>query len=491
MRDILLSLRGQSAIEYLMTYGWMLLVVAVVGGAVFSVVQSESVSTVSGFTGSEVQIDNFGATQEENLQLAVRNTDSNSVKINSVNITSNSDHSEWIGGEKIGVSDTKVIELAGVVEGDAADSLDININYDSGGLSNLEASGTISGSLQVKEGSTTTLAKAPENTGQILDNMAGSGTSSDPYQLTNIYELQAIQEDLDAYYVLNNNIDGLGTKYWNNEEGFNPLGQFSGTLDGQGFVIKHLVIKNPNDDGGLGLISDSSSGSIIENIGVVNADVEGGAGAIGILVGRSRGEVVNSFSTGEVKANEATCADGCGVGGLIGESSGRVATSFSSATVRELGQNSHSAGGLVARARSEVINSYSTGKVIGIENSRSVGGLIGQSSSSGGEIRKSFTYGDANIDGSDSGVNFGGVVGENNYVVEENVYWDFTKNSDLSQSDGIGDDNNSTGFETGEMQGVQAEQNMADLDFDNIWDTVNDDYPVLQTIDRDTQLEFR
>jgi fucose permease len=34
------SRKGQSAIEYLMTYGWMLLVVAIVGGAVITTVQN-------------------------------------------------------------------------------------------------------------------------------------------------------------------------------------------------------------------------------------------------------------------------------------------------------------------------------------------------------------------------------------------------------------------------------------------------------------------
>ena len=35
---VLGSFKGQSAIEYLMTYGWMLLVVAVTGAAIFATV---------------------------------------------------------------------------------------------------------------------------------------------------------------------------------------------------------------------------------------------------------------------------------------------------------------------------------------------------------------------------------------------------------------------------------------------------------------------
>ena len=58
------GLSGQSAIEYLMTYGWMLLVVAIVGGSVFSVFNQENLETVSGFQGDDVLVDNFGTTNE-------------------------------------------------------------------------------------------------------------------------------------------------------------------------------------------------------------------------------------------------------------------------------------------------------------------------------------------------------------------------------------------------------------------------------------------
>ena len=53
---------GQSAIEYLMTYGWMLLVVAITGSTIFAVASDQSVESISGFTGSDVQINDFGVT---------------------------------------------------------------------------------------------------------------------------------------------------------------------------------------------------------------------------------------------------------------------------------------------------------------------------------------------------------------------------------------------------------------------------------------------
>ena len=152
------SVKGQSAVEYLMTYGWMLLVVAVVGGAIFSVVQSESVESVSGFSGGDVAIDDFGTTSNGLLQLELRNTAAHSVEINSVNVSSEAGFSEWKGGESISVSETGVVNLANISEspGSGASSLDVTINYDSGGLSNLEVSGTISGSFEINESGSST-----------------------------------------------------------------------------------------------------------------------------------------------------------------------------------------------------------------------------------------------------------------------------------------------------------------------------------------------
>ena len=147
-------LTGQSAIEYLMTYGWMLLVVAVVGGAIFSVAQSESLESTSGFSGGDVQVDDFGVTSGDELELILRNADSNGVTVNSVNVSDGDSFTEWIGSESISVTDTGSVSLANVTEGDGANSLDVTVNYDSGGLSDLQVEGSISGNMQIISDST-------------------------------------------------------------------------------------------------------------------------------------------------------------------------------------------------------------------------------------------------------------------------------------------------------------------------------------------------
>lgn len=68
---------GQSAIEYLMTYGWMLLVVAIVGGSIFSTVSGQCLNDVTGFTGQTVEVSDYALTQDS-IQVEIRSSgDSN------------------------------------------------------------------------------------------------------------------------------------------------------------------------------------------------------------------------------------------------------------------------------------------------------------------------------------------------------------------------------------------------------------------------------
>ena len=83
----------------------------------------------------------------------------------------------------------------------------------------------------------------------------GSGSVDDPYVISNVEELQAIQDDLAAHYVLGNDIDASGTALWNNGSGFAPIGPpadpFTGVLDGRGHAVwplhrpRHGAVRGP------------------------------------------------------------------------------------------------------------------------------------------------------------------------------------------------------------------------------------------------------
>jgi PKD repeat protein len=87
------------------------------------------------------------------LDLVLRNTAAESVEVNSVNVSDGDRFRslEFPSGKSISVSETGVVTLAGVSEGDGANSLDVTVNYDSGVLSDMEVSGTVSGGFEITE----------------------------------------------------------------------------------------------------------------------------------------------------------------------------------------------------------------------------------------------------------------------------------------------------------------------------------------------------
>jgi hypothetical protein len=297
--------------------------------------------------------------------------------------------------------------------------------------------------------------------------MKGNGSSLSPYEISTASDLQAMQEDLSANYIVVNDIDASGTVNWNNGQGFNPIGhkgdnavRFTGSLDGKKYDISGLNIKRQSENN-VGLFGAIGAGAEVENVGVINVNINGN-NQVGSLVGRNYdGTVSNSYSTGNVTgtyfvgglvgknykvstiSNSYSTGNVTGnkwVGGLVGRNSkGTVSNSYSTGNVtgepKFVGglvghnyngniSNSYSTGnvqgigvvgGLVGLSEGTVSNSYSTGNVTGTYK---VGGLVGQNY--GGTVSISNSYSTGNVTGESYDV--GGLVGDNYYGNISNSY---------------------------------------------------------------------
>jgi len=152
----------------------------------------------------------------------------------------------------------------------------------------------------------------------------GDGSSGNPYQITNCVELQEMNTNLNAYYILINDIDCSDTVNWNSEAGFVPLGTFTGIFDGQEYKITGLFINRPSTDY-VGLFGFTGSGAIIKNVGLVDVKITG-RDYVGGLVGYNPGgTITNSYATGSVTGGNLVIIL---VGGLVGQSSGPITNSY-------------------------------------------------------------------------------------------------------------------------------------------------------------------
>ena len=208
---------------------------------------------------------------------------------------------------------------------------------------------------------------------------SGTGTLGDPYIVYSAEGLESVREivsgvarsdQLDAVIHLGADIDLNDLDAVN--DNWIPVGtdtsKFTGTLDGNGYVISNLRIDlSATSTDGVGFFG-YVSGATIKNVGLVDVDVMGHA-HVGAVAGNADSSHFSSiYVTGSVEGT------GDLVGGIVGDiySSSSITSSYTTADVSG-GQNG--VGGLTGRISSTTIDSsYATGNITGLNG---VGGLCG------------------------------------------------------------------------------------------------------------------
>lgn len=214
----------------------------------------------------------------------------------------------------------------------------------------------------------------------------GSGTPGNPYQVYTREDLEAVNNDLSAHYILINDINLAGITY-----NGAVIGDFTGSFDGNGHVISNLRIIGGSSYVGL----FSRIYGYVTNLGLENCNVTG-SGYVGGLVGSNGGLITNC------RNNTAVVNGGYCVGGLVGINGGRIIRCYSKGTTTA----TYIVGGLVGAGGGIIIDCYSTGSVTlltdGVED-YFAGGLAGF----GDNIISS--YSTCNVSG---GIYVGGLVGD-------------------------------------------------------------------------------
>lgn len=310
----------------------------------------------------------------------------------------------------------------------------------------------------------------------------GSGTSGDdPYLIKTLFQLNKVNDYLDAHFRLENNIDLQGNN-------FKPIGYgsgiFKGVFDGNGYKIYNGMINYPSSDS-IGFFT-SNSGTV-KDLGVENVNVTG-SNFVGGLAGSNRGNIMNSYTTGAVSgggqnvgglvgynwddgtiknshATGAVYGGGDSVGGLVGWNyGGHITTCYATGNVTA-DSSRYNIGGLVGyNYGGNISNCYAAGNVGGVLN-HWVGGLVGRNR--GGIISNCYAIG--NLTGFHPP---GGLIGHNSGTVSHS-YWDIETTGQTSD-----DSDGAIGKTTTEMM---TKSTYTGWDFVNIWNIDEDvTYPYLR-----------
>ena len=255
----------------------------------------------------------------------------------------------------------------------------------------------------------------------------GTGEPDNPYQIAAVadwQELMATPADWNKCFLLTADIDlggitiiPIGTNYSNS---------FTGVFNGQGFVIRNVVINLPDSDF-IGIFGFVRGGAQIRNLGLDNVNVTGrsyvgglvGGTESGSITGCSVAVIVNGVTLvgGLMGFNDKGLINSCyssgtvngtwdAVGGLVGGNyNGPAICCYSTANVTGTGRY---VGGLAGVNHSSIICCYSTGTV---SAKGYVGGLVGVNNSSAGLITSCYSTGAVN----GTGKYVGGLVGSHSY----------------------------------------------------------------------------
>ncbi len=251
----------------------------------------------------------------------------------------------------------------------------------------------------------------------------GDGTESNPYQIASLANLYWISEDIgnwDKSFIQTVDINASETIDWFDGNGWKPIGvpfydeipysgpPFTGSYDGQDFVIDSLFISRSGD--GIGLFG-ATEGSVIQNVGLTNVFFDGYLWNTGGIVGvhASNSLMNNCYVTGQITGKSI-------IGGIIGHNSDSTVNSCYS-EVEVIGESD--LGGLIGHNElASVVQSYSESLVRG---SMGIGGLVGRSTFS--SIIDSYSTSNVEVQGYGSSI--GGLIGYNDASIVNNSYYDY------------------------------------------------------------------
>ena len=274
----------------------------------------------------------------------------------------------------------------------------------------------------------------------LKSNLVGTGTQDDPYIIQSADDLKLINADLEACYILNNDID-LSSINENDSRGWDPIGflqkykgddkmgivyfpsfedsdAFSGSLDGNNYTITGLNINRPNEDG-IALFSIVKNGKI-KNLKIRNSSIIGNTYVSSFAAYCINATLENISSD----ANVNLCSAGAGIVAIANNNTSISKVFNRGNIVQERTSGNEKIypgylGGITACLKDSSINmSSNSGNVTTEENSNypdaaGIAALI-----IGGKIKD--VYNTGNIY---AGFNAGGIVGEIYFKADiENVY---------------------------------------------------------------------
>lgn len=513
-------MKAQSAIEYLMTYGWMLLVVAIAGGAIFSMTNM-STESVSGFQGQNVIVENFGMNSYGGLELLLLKADPQVDKVSNLSVdgTEIPVNVDFSSGNNDDIAHPFVMEASGT------NNLDLRLIYNQDSLQDVVSSGSLAGGYEtdvpenlvgfwpLKEdfsndaetfdiSGNSNYGERPSSSVFMSEGRGGLSFSEEPVNISHdsnynfdggftvsmytngiVADMQRGPENLNEISSCTElqNIDPSGNYYISTDidcsgVDFTPIGwgtgsssfdgeEFTGYFDGRGHTISNVSIAPSGGDYYGAMFPIVGTEGELLDFTLEDSDSKG-TNPSGLIAGRNNG-LIRDITVIDSRHYDANYQAGI----VAGDNYGIIRNVGVRASIVDAGNNF--VGGITGNMpQGSVERSYFIGEVGDTASpGNEVGGIVGKAT--GGDIEH--VYSVANVTGSSEA---GALVG-NLQTDLQNAYWDEEKSTN---SEALGNQNDGDyDLESRTTSQMKDEESLSLFDFETDWKFVageNQGYPV-------------
>ena len=142
-------MKGQSAIEYLTTYGWMFIALSVVSAFAFDMVDMKCEDNIDGFYSNSLEINDVGVDIDNLLRISFTNVNSYNVTIQEIKLSLDKENTSKTFNKIFKPGSTKQVRLGGLEKSNRCEDVEMEIIYKKGPLSDQKAAATLETSHKI------------------------------------------------------------------------------------------------------------------------------------------------------------------------------------------------------------------------------------------------------------------------------------------------------------------------------------------------------
>ncbi|MFB6159438.1 MAG: hypothetical protein ABEJ95_07345 [Candidatus Nanohalobium sp.] len=140
---------GQSAVEYLTTYGWMVIAVSMVSAVAYPALDRGCSVEVSDDIGGDLTVEGAGVSENGTFKVVLDSDTAQEVTVESLQLNSSEDSFEVVNPESVRPKGKKVYRIGEVEKTGSCDNFDVVMTYDKGPLKDQRTHLQIKGSLEL------------------------------------------------------------------------------------------------------------------------------------------------------------------------------------------------------------------------------------------------------------------------------------------------------------------------------------------------------